>query len=320
MQWTSRIIAAVGLVVVAWVLLTALPAVVHGQWAYPALLVLTVLASATCAVAAPASTSGAEPVAAGRVDRPVRRGCRLARGHRVAPPVRRRAAGVRCDGVRRGGDGRGDVQPGRPRARWHARSDDRGLLPAGGQGRRPGVCRDAAPTGGVGIPRRDRQAAAGHRLPLARRVRRRSVRLPPYSPLGAGRAQPRRDRGSDAGRRPRRRRHRTAREVCSCTRRTRPATSASRCTAEVPERVGINDGLATPADIEASAPNLPEGSAFVTVEGAVHSFFGDYGPQPGDGQPTISHDEARTQISNASRRVRRRGFRPVSDGVIARGQ
>ena len=36
------------------------------------------------------------------------------------------------------------------------------------------------------------------------------------------------------------------------------------------------------------------------IEGAVHAFFGDYGPQPGDGEPTISHDEARTQISNAS--------------------
>lgn len=63
---------------------------------------------------------------------------------------------------------------------------------------------------------------------------------------------------------------------------------------------GTNDGLATPADIQASVPNLPEGSTFDAIEGAIHSYFGDYGPQPGDGQPTISHDEARTLISNAT--------------------
>jgi hypothetical protein len=63
---------------------------------------------------------------------------------------------------------------------------------------------------------------------------------------------------------------------------------------------GTNDGLATPADIEASRDNLPDGARFEAIEGAVHAFFGDYGSQPGDGQPTISHDEARTQISNAS--------------------
>lgn len=63
---------------------------------------------------------------------------------------------------------------------------------------------------------------------------------------------------------------------------------------------GTNDGLATPADIEASVPDLPAGSIFDPIEGAVHSYFGDYGPQPGDGVPTISHDEARTLISNAS--------------------
>jgi dienelactone hydrolase len=63
---------------------------------------------------------------------------------------------------------------------------------------------------------------------------------------------------------------------------------------------GTLDGLATPTDIEASRDNLPRTAQFLAIEGAVHSFFGDYGPQPGDGVPTISHDEARTQISNAS--------------------
>jgi hypothetical protein len=38
------------------------------------------------------------------------------------------------------------------------------------------------------------------------------------------------------------------------------------------------------------------------VDGAVHAYFADYGPQPGDGVPTISHDEARSQISAVSTR------------------
>lgn len=60
------------------------------------------------------------------------------------------------------------------------------------------------------------------------------------------------------------------------------------------------DGLATPADIDASKANLPPTATFTVIEGAVHAYFGDYGPQPGDGTPTISHDDARTQISGAS--------------------
>jgi hypothetical protein len=63
---------------------------------------------------------------------------------------------------------------------------------------------------------------------------------------------------------------------------------------------GTNDGLATPQDIEASVADLPPDARFEAIDGAVHSFFGDYGPQPGDGQPTISHDEARTLIANAT--------------------
>jgi hypothetical protein len=63
---------------------------------------------------------------------------------------------------------------------------------------------------------------------------------------------------------------------------------------------GSNDGLATPSDIEASRANLPADAQFIAIAGAVHSYFGDYGPQPGDGQPTISHDAARQQISGDS--------------------
>jgi predicted alpha/beta-hydrolase family hydrolase len=60
---------------------------------------------------------------------------------------------------------------------------------------------------------------------------------------------------------------------------------------------GTEDGLATPADIEASRANLPKDAIFTPIEGGVHAFFGDYGPQPGDGTPTISQDEARQLIA-----------------------
>lgn len=63
---------------------------------------------------------------------------------------------------------------------------------------------------------------------------------------------------------------------------------------------GTEDGLATPADIDASRSSLPPSAEFVPVDGAVHSFFGDYGPQPGDGTPAITQDEARTIISDLS--------------------
>lgn len=63
---------------------------------------------------------------------------------------------------------------------------------------------------------------------------------------------------------------------------------------------GTLDGLATPKDIEKSRVDLPASTSFVPVEGAVHAFFGDYGAQPGDGEPTISRAEAQDQIVAAS--------------------
>jgi hypothetical protein len=63
---------------------------------------------------------------------------------------------------------------------------------------------------------------------------------------------------------------------------------------------GSQDGLSTPADIEASQANLPEDAVFTEVEGAVHAFFGDYGEQPGDGTPTVDRIEAQAQIVAAT--------------------
>jgi hypothetical protein len=80
-----------------------------------------------------------------------------------------------------------------------------------------------------------------------------------------------------------------------------PATDISTTlSAQVLSISASNDGLATPAKIQASKALLPSSTTYVVIDGAVHSYFGDYGPQPGDGIPTISHDQARHQISDTS--------------------
>ncbi len=65
---------------------------------------------------------------------------------------------------------------------------------------------------------------------------------------------------------------------------------------------GSEDGLATPAKIEASRADLPADATFSVIEGGTHAQFGAYGAQPGDGIPTISDEQARTLITQASRR------------------
>ncbi len=63
---------------------------------------------------------------------------------------------------------------------------------------------------------------------------------------------------------------------------------------------GTRDGLATPADIAASRPDLPGDTSYTAVEGGVHAFFGDYGPQPGDGTATTDRATAQAAIVAAS--------------------
>ncbi|WP_454051039.1 alpha/beta hydrolase [Cellulomonas sp. Marseille-Q8402] len=60
------------------------------------------------------------------------------------------------------------------------------------------------------------------------------------------------------------------------------------------------DGLTTADDVEASRADLPAGTTFVEVPGAVHAYFADYGPQPGDGTPGVSRADAQAQIVDAS--------------------
>ena len=76
-----------------------------------------------------------------------------------------------------------------------------------------------------------------------------------------------------------------------------PANDAGGIAAEVMSISGSQDGLATPADIEASRAKLPGSAQFVVVEGAPHAYFGDYGDQPGDGTATIDRAVAQAQIT-----------------------
>jgi pimeloyl-ACP methyl ester carboxylesterase len=80
-----------------------------------------------------------------------------------------------------------------------------------------------------------------------------------------------------------------------------PASDISDSTAlEVTSVYGTADAIATPEDVLASAPELPGAAVFVPIEGGIHSFFGDYGLQPGDGSPGTDRIAAQSQIASAS--------------------
>ncbi|MCW3493714.1 alpha/beta hydrolase [Microbacterium sp. SSM24] len=62
---------------------------------------------------------------------------------------------------------------------------------------------------------------------------------------------------------------------------------------------GSEDGLSTPEKIADARPLLPTDADMQVIEGASHASFGDYGPQAGDGTPTIDDaqmDEALTAL------------------------
>ena len=63
---------------------------------------------------------------------------------------------------------------------------------------------------------------------------------------------------------------------------------------------GTNDGVATPADIDASRPLLPPDTIWVSIEGGNHAQFGWYGDQDGDNPATISQEEQQAQIVEAT--------------------
>ena len=59
------------------------------------------------------------------------------------------------------------------------------------------------------------------------------------------------------------------------------------------------DGLVSPQEIETRAALLPKDTRFLLIEGAIHSFFGRYGPQRGDGVPKTDRADAEAQIMGA---------------------
>lgn len=63
---------------------------------------------------------------------------------------------------------------------------------------------------------------------------------------------------------------------------------------------GTRDGLTTPADVERSRADLPPATVFTRVDGATHAHFGDYGDQPGDGEPATTRESAQRAIAGAT--------------------
>ena len=58
-----------------------------------------------------------------------------------------------------------------------------------------------------------------------------------------------------------------------------------------------HDGLATVAKVQDGLSRLPPDTQLETVDGSVHAFFGRYGPQRGDGIPTVTRTQAEAQIT-----------------------
>lgn len=60
---------------------------------------------------------------------------------------------------------------------------------------------------------------------------------------------------------------------------------------------GSEDGLSTADKIADARDELPADAEMVEIDGASHASFGDYGPQDGDGTPTISTDEMHDEVT-----------------------
>lgn len=57
------------------------------------------------------------------------------------------------------------------------------------------------------------------------------------------------------------------------------------------------DGVADSENVEDGLNRLPKSARLITIPGAVHSFFGRYGPQKNDGQPQITRAKAEELIA-----------------------
>lgn len=64
---------------------------------------------------------------------------------------------------------------------------------------------------------------------------------------------------------------------------------------------GANDGLSTPAKVDAASQLLPATAEMVVIDGANHASFGWYGAQPGDGEAAVSREDVAREVSARSR-------------------
>ena len=60
-----------------------------------------------------------------------------------------------------------------------------------------------------------------------------------------------------------------------------------------------HDGLSTLDEIRDGMARLPGRAGIERIDGAVHAFFGRYGPQRGDGLPTVPRQRAEDEILNS---------------------
>jgi hypothetical protein len=81
------------------------------------------------------------------------------------------------------------------------------------------------------------------------------------------------------------------------------ATDLSDSGADVLSISGTNDGLSTPADIDAASGLLPATARTLMIDGANHAAFGWYGAQPGDGAATVSREQVAREVSARSREL-----------------
>jgi pimeloyl-ACP methyl ester carboxylesterase len=63
---------------------------------------------------------------------------------------------------------------------------------------------------------------------------------------------------------------------------------------------GTRDGVASPAEIDASRARLPDGTRWVAVEGGNHAQFGWYGDQGGDNPAAVSREIQQAQVVSAT--------------------
>lgn len=298
LTWTIRLVAVAGLVVVAWVCLTAGPAVVHAHPLYPVLLALTVIVSVLALLrtrrSRPAGSRGRRVLTMVAIVLAVAWVAGMA-WLRPFPAVEPAVAAMVSDGavsvtetatrieLLPTGEPSGTAVFFQPGARVDARAYAAVLRPLAEAGYPVIIAKQPVGIAFLALGAFD-DAREAH-PEVTRWV------LGGHS-LGGVAAATEADAADDDD---------VAPAVGLLLYASYPAGDVSgSLTAAVESISGSLDGLATPEQIGASRADLPSDAEFTVIEGGVHAFFGDYGPQPGDGTPTITHGDARTQISETS--------------------